>query len=263
MLEFAIVDAFSDRPFSGNPAATVVLEAFPPVELMQAIAAEMNLSETAFAVPVAANCYHLRWFTPQQEVPLCGHATLAMAHALAEQGVIDTNLPLHFETQRQRLTVSFSAAGITLDFPAHPPYPFTHTTEIVPGVRDGYTVGDYWLVELPGAKAVQGFCPDLGAIAQLPTLGLIITAPGDPCDPEGIDFVSRFFAPQAGIPEDPVTGSAHCGLAPYWQQRLHKDTFRARQCSPRQGTLAVTLRGERVLIVGQAVTTARGQLFVS
>ncbi|NJK33586.1 MAG: PhzF family phenazine biosynthesis protein [Oscillatoriales cyanobacterium SM2_2_1] len=263
MFEFAIIDAFSDRPFTGNPAATLVLEAFPDSSLMQAIAAEMNLSETAFAVPLAPNHYHLRWFTPRQEVPLCGHATLAMAHYLRERSLVDVQQPLSFDTQRQRLTVFFTPAGITLDFPAHFPHLITQTTEIVPGIHQGYKVGDYWLVELEHATAVQQFVPDLGAIAQLPTLGLIITARGDAHDPDSIDFVSRFFAPQAGIPEDPVTGSAHCGLAPYWQPRLQKQSFRARQCSPRQGLLTVTLRGDRVLITGQSITTAQGQLLIA
>lgn len=264
-MRVAIVDAFTAEPFRGNPAATIRLPAFPDHARMQAIAREMNLSETAFAVPVAANRYRLRWFTPTREVPLCGHATLAMAHHLRENGDLEPGRPLSFETLSGELVVRFEGDDIVMDFPATFPKPDGQEAlvrEIVNGRPHLYlgSMANNATVVLDSQNDVANFVPDLGRIARLPAAGLCITAAAD-ANPD-YDFVARFFAPQSGIDEDPVTGSAYCTLAPYWAQRLGQLTLRARQLSARGGALTVTHAGERVWLRGRAVTTLRGNLVV-
>jgi len=260
MLEIAIVDAFTDRPLSGNPAAVVGLTAPLPEDTYRAIAAEMNLSETAF-VRAVGDSYELRWFTPTQEVDLCGHATLATARFLQERGLV---APYVFETRSGRLTAARTEDGqIGLDFPAVPltpcPAPLAQALTSL-GVEPVGLAGPYAVGLATDEAAVVHFQPDGGAIAALPgAQALVITAPAQE---EATDFVSRFFAPAMGIPEDPVTGSAHCSLGPYWGDRLGKTTLRARQCSRRGGTLTVTCRGDRVELRGRAVTVLTGHLHI-
>ncbi|HAN46984.1 MAG TPA: hypothetical protein DCQ32_10625 [Cyanobacteria bacterium UBA8156] len=258
MLDMAIVDAFADRPFGGNPAAVVWLTEPLPAATYQAIAAEMNLSETAFVRSQPDGTYELRWFTPTQEVDLCGHATLATAGFLQERGLTP---PYVFQTRSGRLTAISVNHQICLDLPAVPLTPCAaataaalHAWAIEPlGMAGPYAVG--WV---PDETAVVNFQPDLAAIAALAP-ALVITAPAQ--DP-ATDFVSRFFAPAIGIPEDPVTGSAHCSLGPYWGDRLGKTTLHARQCSPRGGQLTVTCRGDRVELWGTTTTVLTGRLHI-
>jgi predicted PhzF superfamily epimerase YddE/YHI9 len=252
-LELTVVDAFTDRLFSGNPAAVCLVNEFPDQGLMQAVAAEMNLAETAFAVHRGTDEYDLRWFTPTIEVALCGHATLAMTHVIGGSA--------RFQTKSGELACSITDDGlIEMDFPADPPA----ETRLPEGIGldgvvwfgtgrfDGFAV-------LDDAGAVRSLVPDLSAIARLFARGLIVTAPGDRV---GIDCVSRFFAPAAGVPEDPVTGSAHCTLSSYWSERLGRDELVGEQASPRGGTVRMRRNGERVLLGGRAVTASRVTLFV-
>ena len=265
-LAIAIIDAFTNQPFRGNPAATVLVERFPEDSLMQQIAAEMNLSETAFVQPLSNNYFHLRWFTPKQEVPLCGHATLAIAHYLRELAAINPEIPLIFSTLSGDLTISFEDHLIVMDFPAAFYQPCSERSQKIlanmlhdlPYTALGQSE-DYITVVLESEAAVQNFQPQHDLIAQLDGFGFIITAIADSEHP--YDFVSRFFAPTAGIPEDPVTGSAHCSLTPYWAKRLGKSDLLAKQLSARTGKLQVSDRGTRVLIKGEAVTFLRGQIY--
>lgn len=266
-LDIAIIDAFTDRPFQGNPAATVWVEAFPSDRLMQCIAAEMNLSETAFACQLVPNRFHLRWFTPTCEVPLCGHATLAMAHYLRLRQAVDPNAMLVFATQSGDLAVSFQRDRIVLDFPTGYPFapcdPATLTAIDRLLFEQNYAVLgiglSYVTVRLASEAAVREFVPDFAGIAAIESaLGLIVTAQADRDRP--YDFVSRFFAPRAGIPEDPVTGSAHCILAPYWSDVLGKTELHARQLSARGGDLIVRAAGDRVYLAGQAIAVVQGTI---
>ena len=265
-LAIAIIDAFTNQTFRGNPAATVLVNQFPEEAKMQQIAAEMNLSETAFVKPLdQKNHFHLRWFTPKQEVPLCGHATLAIAHYLRELSAINTNSPIIFSTLSGDLTISFEDHLIVMDFPAT----FYKTCSLrsqqvlaeMLNDRSYEILGqaeDYLTVLLESESAVQNFQPQHERIAELDGFGFIITAIANPEQP--YDFVSRFFAPKAGIQEDPVTGSAHCSLTPYWAKRLGKSELKARQLSARTGELMVCDRGARVLLKGEAVTFLRGNI---
>lgn len=259
----AIVDAFTAEPFRGNPAATVRLPAFPENSRMQAIAREMNLSETAFAVPLAPNRFQLRWFTPTVEVPLCGHATLAMAHYLRDSGDADPAQPLTFETLSGELVIRYEGEDIVMDFPASVPEP-DDQGELIRVILNGRphrylgSVPMNATVVLDREADVARFVPDLPRIANVKAACLVITAPAD--SGRDYDFVARAFGPQSGIPEDPVTGSAYCTLAPYWAQRLGRLTLRARQLSARGGELTVTHAGERVWLRGRAVITLRGNL---
>jgi len=259
----AIVDAFTREAFRGNPAATVRLPAFPDDARLQAIAHEMNLSETAYAVPLAPNRYRLRWFTPTREVPMCGHATLAMAHTLQDMGDVDPQHPLVFETLSGELIIHFEDDELVMDFPATFPTPDGQAELVRTIVRDrpheylGSAPMNSTVV-LSSQREVAQFMPNLALIATLSTAGLCITAPADPG--RDYDFVARFFAPQSGIDEDPVTGSAYCTLAPYWAKRLGRLTLRARQLSARGGELTVSHAGERVLLRGRAITTLRGHI---
>lgn len=264
------VDAFTDEPFRGNPAAVVPLDGEPrPDAWLAAVAAEMNLSETAFLRRRdGGDGFDLRWFTPAVEVDLCGHATLATAHVLWELG--ETADLLRFFTRSGALTATRTASGeIELDFPATPPEPAEAPDGLVAAlgaepVRVTRTRFDY-LVELADAAAVRELAPDLAVLRRLPVRGVAVTAagdgkPGKPGEPGGADFVSRFFAPADGVDEDPVTGSAHCALAPYWADRLGRSELLGYQASRRGGFVRVRLSGDRVILGGRAVTVLRGDL---
>ncbi|MDX2110099.1 MAG: PhzF family phenazine biosynthesis protein [Verrucomicrobiota bacterium] len=255
-LPVSIINAFTQRVFGGNPAAVCPLETWLPDATLQAIAEQHNLAETAFTVPLdAPGSYHLRWFTPAVEVPLCGHATLAAAHVLfAAHPTLET---LRFHTLSGWLTVIRAADRLTLDFPARTlvqPAPKPVVDALFPSALEAWVDSATNLfVILPTEAAVKALTPDLPLLARHPYHGAIITAPGDT-----VDFVSRFFAPALGVPEDPVTGSAHCTLTPYWATRLGKPTLTARQVSRRGGELWVHSAGERVHISGHARTYATG-----
>ena len=250
------VDAFTDRLFGGNPAAIVPLESWLPDATLQAIAAENNLSETAYFV-IQGNRYHLRWFTPSCEVKLCGHATLASAWVLWEK--LGERAPLiRFDTRSGELRVTREDGLMWLDFPADPPRPCAAPPALVSGLgrtpREVLVAGNY-VALFDDAETVRDLAPDFCQLATLDNHGVIVTAPGRDCD-----FVSRFFAPKFGIDEDPVTGSAHCTLAPLWAGRLGKTSLRARQISHRGGELRCELAGERVRIGGQAAAYLEGEI---
>lgn len=257
------IDAFTDRPFSGNPAAVCLLQDERDDAWMQAVAAEMNLSETAFVRPRAdaTEGFDLRWFTPLVEVDLCGHATLASAHALWSTGAVDAGSAIHFQTKSGRLVATRSVDLIELDFPAltvaecAPPLGLLQSLDATPTFV-GRTRFDLLLL-LEDAAAVRSLPPDFRRLASAPVRGVIVTAASDV--PE-VDFVSRFFAPYVGVDEDPVTGSAHCSLGPFWSARLSKQRVSGYQASRRGGTVHVTCRGERVTLAGAAVTVMTGQL---
>lgn len=257
-LDFHQVDAFSDRPFAGNPAMVYRLDAWLDDDLMQRIAAEHNLAETAF-VAREGETWRIRWFTPACEVPLCGHATLASAHVLfAVYG--EPGERLDFVCQSGALAVSREDERLVLDFPAQYLQPAELAEEVgqILGQRVlSVQVGKELLAELESEQALRACAPDLNALAKLPGLGVIATARG-----ERHDFVSRYFAPGIGIEEDPVTGSAHCILTPYWAERLDNPELSAFQCSARGGELHCRLEGERVKIAGQALLVASGKLFL-
>jgi predicted PhzF superfamily epimerase YddE/YHI9 len=254
------VDAFTDTAFAGNPAAVCLLDGPADARWMQQVAAEMNLSETAFVRPLAEG-WELRWFTPAVEVDLCGHATLASAHVLWEQGRVPPGEPIRFHTRSGVLTARPAADGIELDFPATPAEPAAAPPGLAAAVGAaprfvGRNRFDY-LLELDSEAAVRGLRPDLRALAAVPVRGIIVTARSAV---PAFDFVSRFFAPASGVPEDPVTGSAHCCLGPFWAGRLGKDELRAYQASARGGVVGVRVAGQRVYLRGRAVTVLRGEL---
>jgi PhzF family phenazine biosynthesis protein len=257
------VDAFTDRPFAGNPAAVCVLEAARDASWMQSVAREMNLAETAFLVRRSDGCcdYDLRWFTPAVEVDLCGHATLASAHVLWEEGHLAPEQTARFHTRSGLLTAIRKGALIELDFPAEP----AETVQSPSGLSDalgarpvfvGKNRMDY-LVEVESAAVLRQLRPDFGALARLPVRGIIVTSVSDEAR---FDFLSRFFGPSVGVDEDPATGSSHCCLAPYWQPRLNKSEMTGYQASARGGNVQVRIEGERVKLGGQAVTVLRGEL---
>lgn len=250
------VDAFATRAFEGNPAAVCPLEGWLDDGLLQAIAEENNLSETAFFVP-SDKGLHLRWFTPASEVDLCGHATLATAHVIFE--ILGyTKQAITFETRSGDLLVERKGKQLEMDFPASPPTPRELPEILVKGLGqrpiEVLAAGDY-LAVFDSEATVRAITPDMALLGQLDLRGVIITAPGT-----DVDFVSRFFAPKFGIPEDPVTGSAHCTLAPYWGVRLDKRLLSARQVSKRGGNLTCELKGDRVLLSGSAVTVMEAEI---
>lgn len=263
MLPLYQVDAFADGPFRGNPAAVVLLNRMAGNEWLQHVAAEMNLSETAFVVPSGAGRFALRWFTPVAEVDLCGHATLAAAHVLWESGHLDAEDEALFETASGLLSAARDGDRIMLDFPAEP----AEEIEDRLGISEALGVHPVFvgssrldiLVELADEAAVRGLDPDLHAIERLGMRGVIVTAEAHG---DTYDFVSRYFAPRFGIPEDPVTGSAHCVLGPYWANRLGKNPLIGYQASARGGTVGVEMAGERVLLRGSAITIFSGSLHV-
>ena len=255
------VDAFTDRPFAGNPAAVCPLRAWLPERSMQAIAAENNLSETAFFVP-EGDGFRLRWFTPTVEIDLCGHATLASAHvimAVLEPG----RTRVEFTTRSGKLIVDRAGDVLTMDFPALPPTPTDGSSRALAaalGATPTAVLATRSLVAVfDDAESVRRLRPDLTAVAALGCRGVIVTAPGSGVDGD-VDFVSRFFAPAQGVNEDPVTGSAHCTLTPYWAARLGKPKLRARQVSARGGEITCTSRGDRVDLAGRAVLVIEGVL---
>jgi PhzF family phenazine biosynthesis protein len=258
------VDAFAEEPFRGNPAGVCLIPKTADPGWMQSVAAEMNLAETAF--PLAeGDGFRLRWFTPQTEVKLCGHATLATAHVLWERGLLAPDRVARFETLSGRLTARRDGDLIELDFPARPPLPQPPSwAEAVVGalgikpVHIGMSAEDI-LFEAADEAAVRGVRPDFATLRSLPARGVIVTSPSAD---ERFDFVSRFFAPAVGIDEDPVTGSSHTVLVPYWAGRLGKRSFTAYQASARGGILHLRLDGDRVKIAGRAVTVIKGELFV-
>ena len=260
-LNITQVDAFTSQAFGGNPAAVCLLPAPAEAGWMRRVAREMNLSETAFLVRRETGGFDLRWFTPAVEVDLCGHATLASAHVLWEEGHLPPGEPAVFHTRSGRLSAELLGGWIEMDFPAEPAEPARAPSGLAAalGAEPAY-VGrnrfDY-LVEVDTRQTVQGLTPDYTRLKEIDTRGIIVTAPADM---EGIDFVSRFFAAATGVDEDPVTGSAHCCLGPYWQSRLGRSAFTARQVSERGGLVKVVVRGQRVMLSGQAVTVLRGKL---
>ena len=255
------VDAFTNKAFSGNPAGVCILPSPADEQWMQNIAAEMNLAETAFLHPEKGG-YRLRWFTPTTEEELCGHATLASAHILWQKGILKNGQEAHFYTRSGLLAAKRAGNWIVLDFPAEPPKPVSPPVELtncLPGL-DFLYVGrnrlDY-LVELEDESILRSFNPKFHLMVKLPRRGLIITCKSTTSP---YDFISRFFAPHDGIDEDPVTGSAHCCLGPYWSERLGKLEMMAYQASRRGGELRVEVRGERVILWGQAVTVLQGEI---
>lgn len=261
-LRYFVVDAFCDRPFAGNPAAVVPLEAWRNDAWLQNVAMEMNLSETAFLVP-NADGFDLRWFTPKVEVDLCGHATLASVRALAELGRLADGQEVAFATRSGILKAVRSGARIQLDFPLKP----ETAAEPPPGLLEalgtsakyvGRNKFDY-LVEVDSEAVVRSLTPDFKRLATVECRGTIVTARAST---PNYDFVSRFFAPKAGIDEDPVTGSAHCCLADYWGQRLGKTKMIGYQASRRGGTVEVEVKGDRVFLGGRTVVVARGELLI-
>jgi PhzF family phenazine biosynthesis protein len=255
-----VVDAFTDRPFAGNPAAVCLLEREADEGWMRSVAAEMNLSETAFLLP-DGDGFRLRWFTPTTEVALCGHATLASAHHLWESGTLAPLAPARFHTTSGVLTAVRRGEWIEMDFPSKPETPAESSPELARAIGAAATyvgVSEFdGLVELASEAAVRSLEPDMGRLLGLPWRGVIVTSRSVT---PGFDFVSRFFAPRVGVREDPVTGSAHCVLGPYWKKRLGKDDFTAYQASSRGGIVRVGVRGERVLLGGRAVTVWKGEL---
>lgn len=265
-----VVDAFAERPFEGNPAAVCVLEAPAPEAWMRALAREMNLSETAFVTPGERSAsasptsrFALRWLTPEVEVDLCGHATLASAHLLYEDGHVEADTPVRFDTRSGRLTVRRTGdQTYAMDFPATPPV----EAPVHDGFVEAFGVAPAWtgrtpfdvFVVLESEAAVRGLDVDPALASRIDARGIIVTALAD--ESEGLDVVSRFFAPGSGVPEDPVTGSAHCAIGPYWAERLGLEAVSCYQASPRGGHVRVRPLGDRVEIEGSAVTVHRSSL---
>ncbi|WP_395802168.1 PhzF family phenazine biosynthesis protein [Daejeonella sp.] len=255
------VDAFTDKLFGGNPAAVCPLHEWLPAPLLQKIAAENNLAETAFFIR-QGNDFELRWFTPESEVDLCGHATLATAHVLFKHLNHSSDI-IHFHTLKAgTLTVSKGDDVYTLNFPSRPP----HACEVPSGLIEAMGGGDpiqilrsrdYFIV-YESEEVIKSLKPDFSRLKQMDSLGFVVTAPG-----LNSDFVSRFFAPAVGIDEDPVTGSAHCNLIPYWASKLGKDKLHAYQVSARMGELWCENKGERVLMSGKAITYLQGEISVN
>ncbi|MEV5791631.1 PhzF family phenazine biosynthesis protein [Streptomyces sp. NPDC052192] len=267
-MRIRIVDAFTDRPFAGNPAGVLLLDSFPDDAWLQNVAVEVNHAETAFTHPLPAGGeadWALRWFTPTTEVALCGHATLAAAHVLHTTGA--HRGPVRFTTRSGVLVATPSDDGsITLDFPTAPLTPVAAPNGVAEALGaeplatfdTGPNTGDL-LIEVADERTVLGLTPDHNALARYSKRGIITTARAE--DPSrGYDFVSRCFFPNVGIDEDPVTGSAHTALAPFWSERLGRTTLTGLQASPRSGLVRTELRGERTLLTGHAVTVVDGEL---
>ena len=253
------VDAFTDKAYSGNPAAVCVLTEAKPDGWMQQVAQEMNLSETAFFYP-EADGFRLRWFTPMVEVDLCGHATLATCHVLWTEGYLPEDQEARFHTRSGLLTAKHRGEWVELNFPANP----SRSVEVPDGLGEALgvqptAIGENslgYLIEVDSAAQVRTLAPDFVALKQFPVHGIIVTSPGE----APYDFTSRFFGPAIGINEDPVTGAAHCCLGPYWQARLGRSELLAYQASTRGGVVKVRNQGDRVHLSGQAITVLRGEL---
>ncbi len=252
------VDAFTDKPFGGNPAAVCVLPEPRDAQWMQSVAREMNLSETAFLAR-GSDGFQLRWFTPSVEVDLCGHATLAAAHALWEEGHLEPGEQARFHTRSGLLTARRDGGWIEMDLPAKREEPCAPQEGIAEalGAAPKYVGRNAYdcIAELDSETTLRGLKPNYSMLAKLPVRGVIVTSLA-----RDYDFVSRFFAPGSGIDEDPVTGSAHCCLGPFWSSRLGRNEFVAYQASPRGGLVRVRVNGDRVILGGQAVTVLRGEL---
>ncbi len=252
------VDAFTDRLFAGNPAAVCPLDSWLPDAVMQAIAAENNLAETAFFVP-RGDDYDLRWFTPTVEVDLCGHATLASGFILMSR-LAPQRSTVRFHTKSGPLTVTRQGDRFAIDLPSQPPEPCAMPQEIIAalGRKPAQILGAVKYLAVYDSEAdVAALVPDTAAMTDIDRDGVIVSAPGTDCD-----FVSRYFAPHAGIPEDPVTGGAHCTLVPYWAKRLGKTRLHARQISRRGGELFCDLKGDRVVVAGGAALYLEGRIHV-
>ncbi|OOQ59440.1 PhzF family phenazine biosynthesis protein [Mucilaginibacter pedocola] len=253
-------DAFTDKLFGGNPAAVCPLDEWLPDEVMQNIALENNLAETAFFVKKDTG-YMLRWFTPELEIDLCGHATLATSHIIFTELGHDGDT-IHFDTKQVgTLTVTRTGDKYTLDFPSRPPIAVDAPEGLLASLggktpKSIWRSRDYMLV-YEKEEDIAELTPNHAALSKIDTIGVIVTAPGNE-----VDFVSRFFAPAASVPEDPVTGSAHCNLIPYWAEKLGKTKLHAYQISPRKGELWCELKGDRVLMSGKAVTYMKGEIYV-
>jgi len=270
------VDAFAESAFQGNPAAIVILGLNEPDSTefqdaswpfddswMQAVAVEMNLSETAFLLG-KGNQYLLRWFTPASEVDLCGHATLASAHVLYSESIADAGQPIQFQTRSGLLTTSLVDGSMEMDFPAEVATECKPADGLLEALRIENAVSVCrnrfdWLVHVSTESVVRGLEPDFAALANIETRGIIVTSESDADD---VDFVSRFFAPRAGINEDPVTGSAHCCLSPFWSQRLGRAKLTGFQASSRGGVVCTKLNGDRVELAGTAITIFTAKLRV-
>jgi predicted PhzF superfamily epimerase YddE/YHI9 len=254
------VDSFASKPFTGNPSAVCFLPGPRDASWMQQVAGEMNLSQTAFLHP-ESDGYHLRWFTPTVEVELCGHATLASAHLLWEERRLPASEEARFHTRSGLLTAKHVGEWIELDFPAEPPRPVGPPPGLAAalGTATRYVGRNRFdlLVEVDSEQTVRELKPDFHKLGNFSVRGVIVTAQAST---PGYDFVSRFFAPETGVLEDPVTGSAHCCLGPFWRNRLKKDELTGYQASPRGGVVGVRVAGPRVFLRGQAVTTLRGEL---
>lgn len=258
------VDAFTDRIFGGNPAAVCITNTSLPEILMQQIAAEMNLSETAFVVN-KGDTFHLRWFTPVAEVELCGHATLATAHVLWEKEVLNTDAQAVFDTLSGKLTADYKDSFIVLDFPAKPVKKanLPGITQIFGDAKVTHVAkSEYdYLIEISSEAELLKLTPDFSQMAKTSARGFIVTA--QPDSNQAYDYISRFFAPACGINEDPVTGSAHCSLAPYWAAKLGKTQLRGYQASARGGYVGTDLHGQRVKLKGKAVTVMQAEMVLS
>ncbi|MDE3156489.1 MAG: PhzF family phenazine biosynthesis protein [Acidobacteriota bacterium] len=252
------IDAFTDQLFTGNPAAVVVLTEWLAPDVMLAIAQENNLAETAFVLPRGPE-FHIRWFTPEVEVDLCGHATLASAHVLFSEKRT-SNAHIIFRYKGGTIVVQQAGDQLAMEFPSRPAEPIRREPALVAALGTAplevYRARDLMAV-LSSEAEVRALRPDIAGLARLDAFGFIVTAPGDECD-----FVSRFFAPRAGIPEDPVTGSAHCTLVPYWSERLGKTELHARQVSQRGGELFCEDLGDRIKLAGRCVEYLRGVIRV-
>lgn len=257
------VDAFTDRAFAGNPAAVCLLAAARPTKWMQAVAAEMNLSETAFVQPTERG-FGLRWFTPKVEVALCGHATLATAHVLWSEGIAPPGEPLRFRTKSGVLSATLRGARVELDFPVKEPKLYRPPADLARALGRSPVAaaraGEDLLVEFASEREVRELAPDIAKLRAIKARGVIATAASKA---RKVDFVSRFFAPAVGVDEDPVTGSAHCALAPWWGRRFGRTVVTGFQASARGGLVECELAGGRVLLRGSAVTIVRGELVVA
>jgi len=256
-MKICIVDAFAEHPYAGNPAAVAIVDEFPEDANCQFIAAEMNLSETAFIKPLNSNRFHLRWFTPKVEVKLCGHATLAAAHILYQEQFVSQK-EIVFDSLTGPLKVFSSLNQYTLDFPLQKigtPITSLAITQNFEKIVQAVHAYDDIIVEVETEEALRNFVPSINELAKIECRGIILTSKGS----GRYDFVSRFFAPRVGVNEDPVTGSAHCKLAHYWQQKLHQSKFVAYQASSRGGEIGISIEGDRVHLTGKAITILEGK----
>ncbi len=254
------VDAFADQPFSGNPACVCLMSESKSDEWMQSVAIEMNLSETAF-VWRRDDHFHLRWFTPAAEVELCGHATLATSHALWQFGWLDNGTTAVFDTLSGKLEATQVGEGIVMDFPSKMPTPAIAPDGLLEGLgidaRFIGTDGTDYMIEVESEDVVRNLRPNFQMLQQVTARGIIVTSKSEQSE---LDFISRFFAPACGINEDPVTGSAHCLMAPYWSEKLKKNELSAFQASQRGGRLGIRVHNDRVFLSGRAQTVFHGQL---